>query len=263
MTVPSPALNKQFEHELAPSLRSALPTAVTFTKGWVARVWVAASACMWRRPRRREASWGHSPGTAPRTVAAPSLGPQQAPPRAPCTSDALFNVVTTEKLSPALWEVLGGKMLHKMKFIISRLRAPWPKIKPHYNHRDFKGKNRKPPASPTRQAGRGSAGARGGSYRRPRPRSPASPATSAPRPAPARGFPGGGGRGRPGSPRPPLAPRQPRSGPASPQAPQLLPRRLSSLHIASLPSPTWTFFFFLIQDGAGSSAVPRVGGLSP
>lgn len=55
-------------------------------------------------------------------------------------SDVLFNLVILLRSLKRFCDALEWKMLHKMKFIISRLIAPGPKIKPNYNHRDLKGK---------------------------------------------------------------------------------------------------------------------------
>lgn len=109
-------------------------------------------------------------------------------------------------------------MRHKTKFIISRLSAPRPKIKPQYNHRDFKGKNRKPPASPAPPSGQGLGGRAGGFLPAPPPQEPRLAATSAPRPAPARAP-----RGLPSPPAAPLRPGLPAGSPVPSQAPQLPP----------------------------------------
>ena len=53
-------------------------------------------------------------------------------------------------------------MLHKMKFIISIITAPGPKIKQNYNHTDFKGKIGSHMRLKHSRAGRGWARARGG-----------------------------------------------------------------------------------------------------
>lgn len=146
-------------------------------------------------------------------------------------------------------------MLHKMKFIISRLIAPGPKIKPNYNHRDLKGKIGSHTHLQRCQVGRGWAGSAEGSSPAPAPHP--RPVTSPFRHLSPPSFLGvqvGPGSWGPSSPTGSLAPV-----PASPQALGFLHRCLSFF-----PFPTWTFsFFFLNQNEACSPAAPHVGGLSP
>lgn len=151
-------------------------------------------------------------------------------------------------------------MLHKTKFIISSLIAPGPKIKPKYNHRDFKGKIGSHWRLQLCQARRSWAAARGGgpAPRPPRPRAPGTrplpPQLPAPLPR---------GRGRPWllciSPRPQAASLRP-------QPPRLLPNSstgasVSSKYLSSRFPPG--LFFFLTQDKAGSPATLRSGGCLP